>query len=157
MPTYNVTLLGQELVDAWDEAGIPADGIVVSIHADGTIDWSAAATQQHMDIAVTVIANYAELIQDDLAIIMRKAKALAKNAAIIASVTPAQAANWQQNNITVPLAQAETAINAATTLGQLRLAFLDVIAVMEKMDALQRGDIQLTIALRDRVLPDLRE
>lgn len=58
MTEYNVKWLAHLLVEAWESAGLPADGITVSISNDGTIAWSALATQQHMDIAATVITNY---------------------------------------------------------------------------------------------------
>ena len=153
---YNVTRLSELLREAWEAAGLPVDGITVSIFADGTIQWSALATQQHMDIAVTVLANYTEVDPDETAKVANRARRIALASDLIANITAAQALAWQTNNITEPLAAAKTAIQAATTLAQLRAAFIDVVNVMEKMDRLQKGDVQLTIALRNKVWPELQ-
>lgn len=95
----------------------------------------------------------------------RQAQAARKtNAAKTAKAIPswatwsqAEADAWATTNIATPLATARTSLPATLTLATARAAFVVLLNILDKMWALQKANVQMTLAIRDEIWPDLPE
>jgi hypothetical protein len=69
--------------------------------------------------------------------------------------TQAEALTWGTDNIATPLANARTNLPATLTLATARAAFVVLLNILDKMWALQKANMQMTLALRDWTMSDL--
>lgn len=74
-----------------------------------------------------------------------------------ATWTQAEAEAWATTNIATPLATARTSLPATLTLATARAAFVVLLNILDKMWALQKANVQMTLAIRDEIWPDLPE